>query len=156
MTHFHRAIREIEEKLGLTSLKQLAKVAGVQTVFRIVSYYADNRAHHSVATIICGRHEKPSLEVQYLEFLDNQTIHHTIEQKALEQFMTIIHRVRFDTLTYPIEQLSHSQTIWSLQRAVGRFTHEVMINPHRQDKPYRYLINGIDGYLSDAVREITV
>lgn len=156
MSYHRRFIQSVEAKLDLNPLKQIASQPSVYTAFRIVAYYVDGRAYHSASTLTCKTIDSmATLDIQYLGFLNNHCIQVQIGKDSLEHFMKVIHNIRFDTLRYPENKLLNAPTLWNIQQVVGTFQHDVTLNPHDEEKPYCYLINAIDGYLSDAVREIT-
>lgn len=155
MVYHDAAIRNVMERLKLPAINTLAEQAGIQTVYRILVYYADGRAYHSAATLLYkARYRNPKMETAYLGFFDNQVIEHEIASKTYQKFTKMLQQAHFDSLHFPTERLLHSATIWCIERATGTFAHQVILTPHYNEKPYSLIINAIDSYLPQAVREI--
>lgn len=155
MVYHDAAIRAVIERLGLQPLKSLAQQPGVQTVYRIIAYYADGRAHHSVSTL-WDKHGSPTLQMESIHagFFKNKALIRQIDRDDYLKFRAVLNQTKFDTLYFPSEDLLHVSTIWCIERATGSFYHQLVLTPHTTKKPYIQIVNAIDGYLHDAIREI--
>ena len=155
MVYHNMAIRAIVERLNLISLKQLAQQPGVQTVFRFIAYYTDGRAYHSASTLTRESTSPHSmLETIYSGFLNDRPIKRHIDNERYQKFIDVIQQVKFDNLYFPVSDLMHSPTIWCIERATASFFHRLILSPHINQQPYCRIINAVDGYLYETVREI--
>lgn len=155
MVYHDTAIRTVLARLNLKPLKTLACQPGVQAVFRIVAYYADGRAYHSATTLIDNsQHENLTMESIFVGFFANKAIMREVSRERYQKFRDVLNQVHFDTLYFPTDKLLYTSTLWCIERATGTFSHQLILSPHISEKPYCLIINAIDDYLGDAVREI--
>ncbi len=155
MVYHNTAIRAVVERLNLIPLKHIAQQPGVQTVFRFITYYTNGRAYHSASTLVHESSRTHSrLETIYSGFLNDRLIKRQIENERYQKFTNVIQQVQFDSLYFPVSDLMHTRTIWCIERATTSFSHRLIMNPHISHQPYCRIINAIDAYLPEAVREI--
>lgn len=155
MVYHDTAIRTVVERLKLRPMKHIAQQPGVQTVYRFIAYYADGRAYHSASTLIdkSFRTEK-HLEIVYSGFFNDRLIKRQIDKQGYQKFIAVLQASNFDKLQYPGSGLLYTPTIWCIEKATASFSHQITLNPHSNQEPFCRIINAIDGYLPEAVREI--
>ncbi|MGJ3240079.1 MAG: hypothetical protein ACFE0Q_15335 [Anaerolineae bacterium] len=155
MVYHGTTIRRVIERLNLPSLKYIAQQPGIQDVFRVIVHYVDGRAYDSVSTLVyeVGR-DNAHLETIYAGFYDNQPIKRQIARTRYQQFITVLQRAKFDTLYFPNDTLLHTATVWAIERATASFSHLLILTPHCNQPPYCEIINAVDGYITEAIREI--
>ncbi|MEO1164948.1 MAG: hypothetical protein AAFV98_14265 [Chloroflexota bacterium] len=155
MVYRDSAINTIQKQAQITPLRAFASQAAVQVVFRFTVYYVDGRAYNSVATLVQQANQDAlSLETTFVGFCAGRPITRHISRTDFQTFMRVIQKSNFDTMYFPEDKLLHTATIWQVERATGQFYHSVVLNPHCHDKPYCVVVNAIDSYLPDAVREM--
>ena len=155
MVYHESAIHTIQKQAQIKPLRILASQAAVQVALRLTVYYVDGRAHNSVATLVKEANQDDlRLETHFIGFCAGRPITRHISQTTFQTLVAIIQKSNFDTMYFPEDKLLHTATIWFVERATGQFYHSVMLNPHYHDKPYCVVVNAIDSYLPDAVREI--
>lgn len=146
-------LRALAEAADLPHLKQAALRPGVRAVYRISVYYADDRARHSVATLWHALLEDLLLEVVYDGLFHNQPLHHTISEENFEHFVAVLNSIGFDKLPDQPDLTLLSSPLWLVERASGTFYKSVVLSPQQQTQPYIRLVNAIDAYLPEAIRE---
>jgi hypothetical protein len=145
----------ILDRTGVPPLKTLAAQPGMKAVYRVVAYYADRRAQHSVATLVDERMSaSPRLEVVYEGFRQHQPMDYSVTFADYAALVTAFGRVNFDKLQDQAEPQEQLLALWLVERATGTFYHSVIFSPHKPVLPYSLLINAIDAYLPDAIKEM--
>lgn len=153
---YHTAfMQSLLENTGVLPLKTLAAQPDMKAVYRFVVYYADGRARHSVATLFDERGLSGArLEVVYAGFNGHQPMKYTIAPASVTALIDIFARVRFDRLPDGSTPAGRPRTLWLIERAAGTFYRAVMLSPHEPVLPYSSLVNAIDAYLTEAIREM--
>lgn len=155
MTYHTSAIHSIQSRTKVAAIRDIATQPDVQTVWRITVYYVDGRAHNSVATLTQTTGQATlALVTHFVDFCDGRPIARQITQEAYRRLLAVLHGVQFDTMYFPESALLHTPTVWHIERATARFVHQLTLSPHCHDKPYCVVVNAIDSYLPDAIREI--
>jgi hypothetical protein len=145
----------ILDRTGVPPLKTLAAQPGVKMVYRIVAYYADRRALHSVATLVDARlFASPRLEVVYEGFRQHQPMQYTVPMAQYQELVNAFSRADFDKLPDQAEPQEQLLALWLVERATGTFYHSAILSPHKPMLRYSLLINAIDAYLPDAIKEV--
>lgn len=146
----------ILENADVPALKTLAAQPGTKTAYRFVVFYADRRARNSVATLIEERGFGTSqLETIYEGFNSAKPMISTIPSSRLTLLADAFARVGFDRLPDGKSPDGKLRTLWLIERAAGSFYKAVMLSPHEPVLPYSTLVNAIDGYLPEAIREMS-
>jgi hypothetical protein len=144
-------------RCGVTDLKELAKQPTYKALHRVVVYYADQRARHAVATLYDERgHTDKRLEVVYEGFNQHKPFVFTLKAARYEQWITALAQAQFDQLSDQPAPPDKLHSLWLLERAAGSFYKNVLLSPQHTPPPYSILVNAIDGYLPEALREIGV
>lgn len=147
------ALRAIHERTHTPHLRELLTRPGLISLHRITCYYADGRARHSIATLFQTR---PSvwLELVYEGIANHKPLRHDVRADAVERFILVLNQHRFDKLPDQPDIPATTPTIWQIERAVGGFYHAILLTPHTPVLPYSALVNAIDAYLPESIREI--
>lgn len=153
--YYDQAIADVIDRMGLASLRSLSQQPGIQTGYRVVVYYVDRRAAHSVATLLGkARHADQSLTVVYDGLFDGRALRHTVSRDAYDRFTRALQRVRFDQLDDQSAALLDAKTVWRVERASGALYRRVLLTPDTIETPYTAIVNAIDDDLTAAIREI--
>jgi hypothetical protein len=155
---YHTAfMHTILENTGVPTVKSLAALPNTKTVYRFVVFYADRRARNSVATIVEERgFGIARLEVIYEGFNGYKPMIASIPSARLVLLADAFARVGFDRLPDGESPAGQLRTLWLVERAAGAFYKAVMLSPHEPVLPYSTLVNAIDGYLPEAIREMSL
>jgi len=142
-------------RFNLVPLQSLAKQTTLRALLRITAYYADGRAWHSIATLIDERGKTPRIEVVYEGLNIEKPLVYPVSAAAWLAVQQAMTQVGFDTLRDQGDLPQNLMTLWRIERAAGTFYHSLVLSPHKSMQPYSRLVNAIDAYLPDAVREMT-
>ena len=147
----------ILENTGVPPLKTLAAQPDTKSVFRFVVFYADRRARNSVSTLVEERGFGASrLETIFEGFNRHKPMISSIPVSRLTALAGAFARVEFDRLSDGKSPDGKLRTLWLIERAAGAFYKAVMLSPHEPVLPYSTLVNAIDGYLPEAIREMSL
>lgn len=147
-------LRDIAERAGLPPLVKLARQPGVKTIYRVTVHYDRQRACNSAATLCCWKGRNPVLEVIYQGRFHHKPITHPITEAHCEAFGSVLQKVNFDHLPDQPQLVLYGIDLWLVERAAGGFNKSVILSPNRPDVPYSSIVNAVDAYLPEAVREI--
>ena len=142
-------------RLEIPKLRQLAKQPGIQAVYRIVTYHADRHARHVVATITRTQYNDLTLEVIYEGVANHRPFTHDVSFSNYEKLLAVFQQVDFDQLSDQPKLPIYNRDLWMIERAAGTFYHCVVMSPDTPQKPYVTLINAVDAYIPEAVREVS-
>jgi hypothetical protein len=148
-------IYSLSTRFNLAPLKSLAVQTTIRALLRITAYYADGRAWHSVATLYDERGKAPRLEVLYEGLQIEKALIYPINAAAWLSVQQAMTQAAFDTLRDQSDLPKNLMTLWRIERAAGTFYHGLVLSPHKVMSPYSRLVNAIDAYLPEAVREMT-
>lgn len=155
MKYHAAALRTVVDRTQAPNLKTLAQQPGVRVVHRLVVYYADGLARHIVATLISRTGSDDALlEVVHEGFFDNKARSHRISADHHAAFCAVLTRLNFDQLSDQPDTELERQTLWLLERASGSFYKSLLLSPHYIEPPYSGIVNAVDAYLPEAIREI--
>ncbi len=147
-------LRAVIEQANGQSLFKLAMQPSVKGVYRLTAFYPDRRAYHSVATLIYTAYEEATLEVVYIGAFHNHPFIHTITWERLEPFESALRKAGFDKLHDQDEVSVYGEDCWLLERAAGSFSKSLLLAPHRIEQPYTAIVNAVDAYLPEMIREV--
>ena len=154
MVYHDAAIRSLIERVGVANVRDLCQQPGMQAVYRITVYAVSGRIRHSIATLLVSA-QRHKLEVVYDGLFEHQPLQYSINIAEYDAFVTTLRKARFDVLHDQANLLLSSDSIWQIERAAGSLHHQVILAPSKPEKPYSLLVNAIDAYLPQAIREIT-
>lgn len=147
-------IYSLTTRFNLVPLKTLAAQTTLRALLRITAYYADGRAWHSIATLIDERGKAPCLDVVYEGLQVDKPLRYPISAASWLAVQQAITQSGFDRLRDQPDLPQHLKTLWRIERAAGTFYHGFVLSPHKAVLPYSRLVNAIDAYLPEAVREM--
>ena len=145
---------QLANRLGLPDLELAAARAGVMSVWQISAWYSRRRLRHSVARLSEYQAGEPELELAYEGISLSQPIRVAIASEALEQLRAVMLAARFGKLGDQPGLSYDEHTLWLVQRAAGRHIHGIMLAPDRPVKPWSAIVNAIDAYLPEAIRQV--
>lgn len=144
----------VADNLGVSHIKDIAKQPGVISVLRITAYYPERKARHSVATLIERHQDNREMTIVVEGFFNHQPIKLGVSRDNLNKVLGTLQRARFDKL-YDQPTLSYKdQILWLIQRASGIYTHGIIMSPDTPQMPYSLIVNAIDAYLPESIREV--
>lgn len=141
-------------QLGLPDLERAASYAGVMSVLQVSAYYAARRVRHSVARVVESQTGEIEMRVVFQGVSLNAPLRLTVERESMEKLDEVLLRVRFDKLSDQPGLTYGERSLWLIQRAAGSHVHGIMVAPDRPEMPYTTIVNAIDAYLPEAVREL--
>ncbi len=147
-------VYQLAGSLGLPELEQVARAAGVMNVLQVTAYYTERRVRHSLARVIEYQTGETELRVAYEGVNVGKPMVLPVERDTMEALNAVLLAVNFGRLSYQAG-LSHAdQCLWLIQRAAGTHVHGIMLAPERPEPPWSTIVNAIDAYLPEAIREI--
>lgn len=144
----------LASQLGLPDLGRAAGEAGVMSILQVSAYYAERRVRHSVARVTEYQTGDIALRVVFQGVNLAEPLRLAVEREGMEKLHDALLRVRFDKLGDQAELSYAERSLWLIQRAAGTHAHGIMVAPDRPETPYTTLVNAIDAYLPEAIREI--
>lgn len=144
----------IAERIGLPSIRQLSTKPECITIYRITVYSVNRQLRNSVATLVHARLQKLMLEVVYEGLFQHKPLRYEILQERFSAFVQATRRANFDKLQDQRNLPLHSPILWLLERASGGYYKTVLFTPQIPEKPYSILVNAIDDYLPESIREV--
>lgn len=156
MSLFVPPIYGLADRMNLTPLMQLAARPDVIDVYRVIVYSMDQKVRNSVATLYHQTRQKHHLEVVYEGLFEHKPLHHAVDESDYESFVGALRHVKFDSLRDQQDLPLHNSIFWLLERAAGTYQKGVLFSPQKPEKPYSTLVNAIDAYLPEAIREVTL
>ena len=148
-------LRGIADQLGLKPISEIARLPGVNEVYRVTVHYFDGRACNSVGTLRVSPTAGIILEMVYQRALASKPIAHTIEQARCEEFVQAIKGIRFDRMPdQPNLPAYNSTDLWLVERAAGTFYHSVILAPQLAQDAYGRLANAVRHGLPEALRVV--
>ncbi len=154
MDYLYASLKEVAERLALPPLKQLALAPGTKAVYRITCYSINGRLHHSVGTLTAQLGDAPLLTVVYEGLFAHKPLEHRLAASAYERWSATLTQLSFDKLTHQSGLAHCQQSVWLVEKGVNTFYHSVLLSPERPQPPYSTIINAIDAYLPEAIRDI--
>lgn len=141
-------------QLGLPDLGRAAGEAGVMSVLQVSAYYAERRVRHSVARVSEYQTGEIELQVVFQGVSLAEPLRLTVGRESMEKLDDVLLRVKFDKLGDQPALSYGERSLWLIQRAAGTHVHGIMVAPDRPEAPYTTIVNAIDAYLPEAIREI--
>lgn len=154
MTFTGSSLYEVADNLGVPHIKAIAKQAGVIGVLRITAYYPERKARHSVATLTERHQDRREMNVVYEGFFDHQPLKLSVSRDHLDKVLHALHQANFDKLDDQPKLSYKDHILWLIQRASGIYTHGLIVSPDTPQLPYSLIVNAIDAYLPQAIREV--
>ena len=147
-------VYQLASKLGLPDLARAARAPGAMAILEISIHYAARRLRHSVARVIEYQLGDIALQVAYEGVRLGTIAQISLEPARIEKLNAVLLAVKFGGLEHQ-PALSHDdRCLWLIQQAAGAHIHGVMVAPERPDPPYSTIVNAIDDYIPEAIREI--
>jgi len=156
MSLFVPPIYGLADRMNITTLNRLAARPDVIDVYRVTVYSMNQKVRNSVATLYHQTRQVYRLEIVYEGLFDHKPLAHPVSTSDYEAFVDALRRVQFDSLSDQQGLPLHNPIFWLLERAAGTYQKGVLFSPQKPEKPYSTLVNAIDAYLSEAVREVTL
>jgi len=148
------SLYEVADNLDVPNIKDIAKQVGVISVLRITAYYSERKARHSVATVVQRHQDQREMGVVYEGFFNHKPVVLSVSRDNLEQVLNALQKAKFDKL-YDQPLVSYKDNIlWLIQRASGIYHHGIIVSPDIPQMPFSLIVNAIDAYLPEAIREV--
>ncbi len=147
-------VYQLAGRLGLPDLERVAARAGVMSVLRISAYYAARRVRHSVAQVVEQQTGEIEMQLAYEGLSLREPLRLAVEQDNLEKLQAVLLELRFGKLDDQTHLSYNERSLWLIQQAAGTHLHSIMVAPDRPELPYSTIVNAIDAYLPEAIREL--
>ena len=153
LTDYHLPmLLRIAERIGLPTTAQMARRPGVQVVYRVTAHYHDGRACDSVATLLKSVADGITLEVHFQNALEGKPLTPEIPPSRYDDFVQALQNIGFDHMTD--QPNLPNADLWLVERAVGTFTHSVVVAPDSATDHYARLVNSVKNGLPEALRQV--
>jgi hypothetical protein len=156
---YSEAPRLLAERLSLPALQGLVGGAGVHEALRLTCCYADPTKPDHCATLLRLRGETCPLMVVYDHTsYAGQSFAYTFQVPSARylQVLACLRGAGFDTLDDDPDLSPESAPLWRVERAGGRFYHDVLLSPASARGHHRELVMGLRQHLPEALRELTL
>jgi hypothetical protein len=147
-------IYQLASRLGLPDLAQAARGAGVMSVLEVSAYYAGRRVRHSVARVFEYQMGETALQVAYEGVRLGTAPLISLDSARMENVNAVLLAVKFGALRHQPELSYDERSLWLIRQAAGSHVHSVMVAPDRPEPPYSAIVNAIDDWLPEAIREL--
>ncbi len=146
---------QLAESSQCIPLRQIARRADVIAAFRVTVYHNHNQTRHTISTLYHERTAKDfRLEVVYHQLFRDQPLRYRLDERRYEAFVGGLRSLRFDHMTDQDKIPMAAPSVWLVERVAAGFYHSVALSPYPVDKTYSALVNLIDAYLPEAVRDV--
>lgn len=147
-------IYQVADDLGLDNLSRVAQRAGVMSVLQVTAYYSGRRVRHSVARVIEYQLGEVELLLVYEGFNRHKPLRLNVPKDRLEKLGQALRQAKFDTMNDQDRLSFTDRSLWLVQRAAGAYSHGVIVSPDNPQLPWSSIVNAIDDYLPQAIREV--
>lgn len=148
------AVYQVADNLGVQQLKVVAKQPGVISVLRITTYYPERRIRHAVATLVERSPDQRIMSIVHEGFNNHQPVRLVVPRESYDEVLDALQQAKFDKLLDQPDVSYKDHCLWLIQRASGIYIHEIIVSPDNPELPYSAIVNAIDLYLPEAIREI--
>lgn len=153
MADLLQGMRRIAIELNCAPLSELIQEPIYDVIFRVTSYYLDNRAHNSVSTIYSTRDDVFALTA-YEALFDNKQLKIAVTKSKFNVFHKLTKRINLENITDDPHLGDERNTVWFLEYATINRNYGILFSPHTHERPYTDITNAIDSYFSRSVRQI--
>lgn len=147
-------LREVENRVGLPSIRQIALRPGVFAVYRVIVQYDRMRAADAVTTLTRTPDGNGVVEVVYAGHFGNHPIVRSLPRAAYENFASGLGDLRFDKLPDQPNIPFYGVDMWLFERAAGGFHKSVLLAPQAAEGMHAQLAKLIKAYMPESIREI--
>ena len=144
----------LANRLGLPDLERAAAQAGVMSVLQVSAYYAARRVRHTVARVIEYQSGEIEMLLAYEGVSLGQPIRLPVAGDKLERVQAALLEARFGKLSDQPDLSYDQRSLWLIQQAAGTHAHGIIVAPERPELPYSIIVNAIDAFLPEAIREV--
>lgn len=153
MHRYAYILRECAEKAGVEPIKRVALQPGVTEVYRVTIHYPDLHASDEVATYKRFGKLESMLEVIYEGHFQRKPLvyHHSLEK--YRAFARALRQIEFDLLP-DAAGVFYGTELCMVERAAGTFVKSVIFSPRHAEGSYTTLLDAIQTFLPEVLREI--
>lgn len=152
-------LRLIAERLAQPSLRDEVAKPGINEGLRVTVHYHDGRLPDSVASLWRGFGVDCRLRVVY-EHYDTArqpyTYHFTIPMARYQSVLAALRQIKFDELDDMTDLPAFGADTWLIERASGRFYHDVVLSPVGAIGHHREVIVALRQHLPEMLRELVI
>lgn len=156
MEQYAAILREIAEQAGVKPLKTLVKQPGIREIYRVTVYHADYRSAHVICTVTRALQKPVVLETVYHRLFNHRPIRRSLAPDAYEDFTQRIRRAGFDKLADQQITGMYGGNLCMMERAAGGFIKSVIFAPDEAEPAYVGLLEAVQAYLPEAMREVAL
>ncbi len=145
---------QMASRLAMPDLQRAARAAGVMSIFEVTVYYAARRIRHSVARAIEYQTGKAQLEIAFEGVNVGKPMVLGLDRPNLEALNAALLAVNFGRLGDQADLTYADDPLWLIQQAAGAHIHGITVAPERPELPYSAIVNAIDAWLPEAIRQV--
>jgi len=147
-----RAILDTTQQRPLT---QIARMPGVNEVYRLTQHTYDRRSRDSVATLFLTR-IGARVEIVYSATFGGKPLVYALSPERAQHFVSALRQAGFDQLADQDDLPDYDSTdSWLLERAAGAYTHSVILAPDLAIGRHEQVVEAVLLYLPEALRPVT-
>ena len=155
MERYAYILRECAERANVLPVKQIATQPGIKAVYRVTLHHPDWRCADAVVTVTRDG-EGVSREAVYAGCFNNQPITRPITIATYNAFVGLVGQAKFDKLGDQVDIPTLNADLCLFERAAGTFVKSVIFTPQKATGSYEFLLQAIQTYLPEALREIAL
>lgn len=147
-------IYQVASRLAMPDLQRAARAAGVMSILEVTVYYAARRIRHSVARAIEYQTGEAQLEIAFEGVNVGKPMILSLDRQNLEALNAALLAVNFGRLGDQADLTYADGPLWLIQQAAGTHIHSIIVAPERPELPYSAIVNAIDAWLPEAIRQV--
>ncbi|HEX2623330.1 MAG TPA: hypothetical protein VHL11_24385 [Phototrophicaceae bacterium] len=155
MDQYIHILRNIADRAGVQSLRQIALLPGMKAVLRVTMHYDRIRAASAIVTLCRARYDEAVVEAVYPGYFNNQPLARQLTLIDYEGFIQELHKLDFDHLDDQTNIPFHGVDTWLVERAAGGFLKSVFLVPQTASGDHARLLKLLRQYLPETIRELT-
>ncbi len=138
----------------MPDLEQAARATGVMSILAVSVHYAARRIRHSVARAIEYQTGEAQLEIAFEGVNVGKPMVLALDRQNLESLNAALLAVNFGRLGDQADLAYADGPLWLIQQAAGAHVHGIIVAPERPELPYSAIVNAIDAWLPEAIRQV--
>ena len=147
-------LRSIADYANVKSIKQIAMQPGVQSAYRVTLHHQDMRAADAVVSVVQKASGELQLEAVYQGRFSNRPLQRALPEQDFKSWVLLLREIGFDHLDdYEDIPLTEAD-LCMVERAAGGFAKSVIFVPQKAEADFAKLLDAIQLYLPEALREI--
>lgn len=147
-------LRELSERAGLPTTRQLLSRPNIQAVYRLTLSFADHRAADVISTVYRLTGAEARAEFVYRGLFDNRPLARPLTEADYRTISDSLRPTMFDKLPDQPDIATFGLDLCLVERGAGGFLKDVVIAPSTATGSYAQIIAAFRATLPEAFREV--